>query len=207
MNQCDSLSVAVTQVCMCPIICIEFVMKCWRRWKQLRSIKTLNLLWENQLGSLLYSYHWDKSGLAKKKKKKSAYDGFCIHVWQNACTHYWAIRTCTVYIIVQSVCYRLYFYSCPVIIFKDVLGLIFVVDLCCIFFSFRFLYFYWIGFNLLVFRACYGVLRFVMESGAKGCEVCKGSFWPPLTVKWAFFFLLCFLYIRVSFLSLYPGYS
>ncbi|KAL0009902.1 hypothetical protein SO802_005010 [Lithocarpus litseifolius] len=27
------------------------------------------------------------------------------------------------------------------------------------------------SFNLLVFRACYGVLRFVMESGAKGCEV------------------------------------
>jgi len=23
----------------------------------------------------------------------------------------------------------------------------------------------------LIFRACYGVLRFVMESGAKGCEV------------------------------------
>lgn len=25
---------------------------------------------------------------------------------------------------------------------------------------------------LASFRACYGVLRFVMESGAKGCEVC-----------------------------------
>ena len=25
--------------------------------------------------------------------------------------------------------------------------------------------------SLLVFRACYGVLRFVMESSAKGCEV------------------------------------
>lgn len=24
---------------------------------------------------------------------------------------------------------------------------------------------------LIIFRACYGVLRFVMESGAKGCEV------------------------------------
>lgn len=26
-------------------------------------------------------------------------------------------------------------------------------------------------FVLLSFRACYGVLRFIMESGAKGCEV------------------------------------
>lgn len=26
---------------------------------------------------------------------------------------------------------------------------------------------------LFLFRACYGVLRFVMENGAKGCEVCR----------------------------------
>lgn len=26
-------------------------------------------------------------------------------------------------------------------------------------------------FMILFFRACYGVLRFIMESGAKGCEV------------------------------------
>jgi ribosomal protein S3 len=28
-----------------------------------------------------------------------------------------------------------------------------------------------IGVNLMFHRACYGVLRFIMESGAKGCEV------------------------------------
>jgi len=37
--------------------------------------------------------------------------------------------------------------------------------------------FHWICGNVILlcvyFRACYGVLRFVMESGAKGCEVCS----------------------------------
>ena len=27
----------------------------------------------------------------------------------------------------------------------------------------------------MLYRACYGVLRFVMESGAKGCEVMTNS--------------------------------
>lgn len=27
------------------------------------------------------------------------------------------------------------------------------------------------------YRACYGVLRFIMESGAKGCEVCLFEFY------------------------------
>lgn len=27
------------------------------------------------------------------------------------------------------------------------------------------------------YRACYGVLRFIMESGAKGCEVCLCGFY------------------------------
>lgn len=31
--------------------------------------------------------------------------------------------------------------------------------------------FYWLSMNFLSCRACYGVLRFIMESGAKGCEV------------------------------------
>ena len=30
---------------------------------------------------------------------------------------------------------------------------------------------------LFYFRACYGVLRFIMESGAKGCEVKLYSGW------------------------------
>jgi hypothetical protein len=39
----------------------------------------------------------------------------------------------------------------------------------CIFWSL------WLNFRH-VHRACYGVLRFVMESGAKGCEVCSKVF-------------------------------
>jgi hypothetical protein len=40
--------------------------------------------------------------------------------------------------------------------------------------------------NSRIFRACYGVLRFIMESGAKGCEVISTfllSFWNRLSLE------------------------
>lgn len=55
-------------------------------------------------------------------------------------------------------------------IYTELMG-IFDVPVFC---SFLIYIFYYGGLIFLphFYRACYGVLRFVMESGAKGCEVC-----------------------------------
>lgn len=46
--------------------------------------------------------------------------------------------------------------------------------------------------GLAVRRACYGVLRFVMESGAKGCEVIvSGKLRAQVTCRSAFFLKQC----------------
>lgn len=53
----------------------------------------------------------------------------------------------------------------------NLLRLVLIIIMCT-----RFVYEFFLclkPFPFAFFRACYGVLRFVMESGAKGCEVCS----------------------------------
>lgn len=51
------------------------------------------------------------------------------------------------------------------------------------------------------YRACYGVLRFIMESGAKGCEVCQKIIIHPFITR--LFSPATFLIFEIPILILY----
>jgi hypothetical protein len=80
-----SLFVAHTQTCMCPDLL--YVNEVLEKVKTAQKYLNLNVLWENQMGSLLYGCHWNKFGLAKKKMIGLWWFLHSCTAWQNKCTH------------------------------------------------------------------------------------------------------------------------